>query len=72
MKRKKTFCIMIISLLLLLAGCGNHIPEMTKEQSAQISEYAAGLLLKYDEGNVNRLTDVPSDNSIENAKSETE
>lgn len=63
---------MIISLLLLLAGCGNHIPEMTKEQSAQISEYAAGLLLKYDKGNVNRLTDVPSDNSIEDEKSEIE
>lgn len=38
----------IIASLLVFTGCGNAIPEMTEEQRAQVVEYSAMLLLKYD------------------------
>jgi hypothetical protein len=34
--------------MLGLSGCGNAIPEMSDEQMTMVTEYAAGLLLKYD------------------------
>lgn len=47
--KKRLICIALISCLMLtLAGCGNNIPEMTEEQQALVTEYAAALLLKYD------------------------
>ena len=33
----------------IFAGCGEQLPDMTKEQEALVTEYAAGLLLKYDD-----------------------
>jgi len=47
--------ILILSVATLLAGCGAQMPEMTKEQSKQISEFAAGLLMKYDESHESRI-----------------
>lgn len=46
---------MIILTTLMLSGCGQTIPDMTEEQSAQIAEYAAGLLMKYDTHHESRL-----------------
>jgi len=49
---KKISVILVTGLLLatLSVGCGfiPQLPEMTQEQEAMITEYAAGLLLKYD------------------------
>ncbi|MBQ7944690.1 MAG: DUF5067 domain-containing protein [Lachnospiraceae bacterium] len=38
---------MIAMVALLLTGCVDNMPDMTKEQSELVAEYAAGLLLKY-------------------------
>lgn len=37
-----------VFLAMALGGCGNAIPDMTEEQHAMVTEYAAQLLLKYD------------------------
>jgi len=50
---KKAF--LVITAALMLSGCGAQVPNMTEEQSAQIAEYAAGLLMKYDEHHESRL-----------------
>lgn len=42
----------------VLGGCGAQIPDMTEEERKAISEYAAGLLLKYDTGQPSRLVDL--------------
>lgn len=54
-QRRMIMCIAIASLF--LTACGSAIPEMTKEQSAQVAEYAAGLLLKYDANYHSRLVE---------------
>lgn len=38
-----------------LAGCGEHITELTEEETQLVAEYAAGLVLKYDTSFENRL-----------------
>lgn len=48
MKKRWVSIALIGCLLLLLTGCGNAIPDMTDEQMSMVTEYAAGLLLKYD------------------------
>lgn len=42
----------------MMLGCGNEIPEMTEEQNALITEYAAGLLLKHHADYDGRLVDT--------------
>ena len=42
---------------LLTAGCG-EMPDLTQEETDLIAEYAAGILLKYDRDQVNRLVDT--------------
>lgn len=46
MKKLKVMSMLALSAL-LMTGCGDAMPELTSEQSDMISEYAAGLLLKY-------------------------
>lgn len=51
MKKSVILCSIIMSMGLLLTGCTNsfdHMPDLTEEESALISEYAAGILLKHD------------------------
>lgn len=42
----------------LLAGCSSPMPDLTQEESDLISEYAVGILLKYDKNYGNRLVDT--------------
>lgn len=42
---------------LLTAGCG-ELPELTQNETELISEYAVGILLKYDKGHGRRLVDT--------------
>jgi len=58
MKKKLSSLSLILICTLLFTGCGNQIPDMTDQQSALITEYAAGLLLEYDKNHVSRLTDT--------------
>lgn len=46
MKKGKVLCVLVMSAV-LLTGCVDAMPELTKEQSGMIAEYAASLLLKY-------------------------
>jgi len=43
---------------IFLTGCGNMIPDMTKEEEQAVGEYAAVLLLKYDANHRSRLVDL--------------
>lgn len=56
MKRIGTFlCGMAATFF--LTGCG-AMPDLTQEETELISEYAAGILLKYDTNNISRLVDT--------------
>lgn len=58
MKRAKSVCAGMICAATILSGCGSAIPDMTEEQTMIISEYAAGLLLKYDKNYNARVVDT--------------
>lgn len=57
MKKKTTAILCMVIMMTGLSGCGNAIPDMSEEQSAIVTEYAAGLLLKYDKNYTTRLVD---------------
>lgn len=57
MKKGKTGIICIVIASFFMTACGSTVPEMTEEQNAQVVEYAAGLLLKYDENYHSRLVE---------------
>lgn len=42
----------------LLSGCGSTMPDLTQEETDLISEYAVGVLLKYDKHHSGRLVDT--------------
>lgn len=44
----------------MMTGCG-EMPELTQEETELISEYAVGVLLKYDTAYNNRLVDTTAD-----------
>lgn len=48
----------------MMTGCG-EMPDLTQEESELISEYAVGVLLKYDTGYNNRLVDTMADDPEE-------
>lgn len=50
--------LVICSFALVMTGCSNQIPEMTEEENALITEYAAGLLLKYHADYEGKLVDT--------------
>ncbi len=58
MKMTRTRIGIICTAVLLLAGCGDSVPDMTDEQENAISEYAAITLLKYDANARSRLVDL--------------
>lgn len=61
-----------LAVALLTAGCG-EMPELTQEETELIAEYAAGILLKYDSGQSNRLVDTSGyDEEIEEEESAPE
>ncbi len=61
MKKGKSIVIVLLTAAsLLMTACDASIPsipEMTEEENAQVVEYAAGLLLKYDTNYHSRLVD---------------
>lgn len=54
-------CISVV----MFAGCGNPMPELTDEQSSIITEYAASLLLKYDKNYDSNLAEIPEENELD-------
>ncbi len=55
----------------LLAGCGAAMPDLTQEETDLISEYAVGVLLKYDKKHSGRLVDTSAyDAAVEETQEE--
>ena len=46
-----------VAAALLMTGCGD-MPDLTQDETELISEYAVGVLLKYDTGHGRRLVDT--------------
>lgn len=61
-----------ITAAVLMTGCGSVVPDLTEEETEIISDYAAGVLLKYDRVSKGRLLDVPEYEEEENKKAEWE
>ncbi len=53
-----------IAASLLMTGCG-AMPDLTQEETELISEYAVGLLLKYDKNHGSRLVDTSAYDIVE-------
>lgn len=51
----------------LMTGCG-EMPDLTQEETELISEYAVGVLLKYDKGHGSRLVDTSAYDQTEEAE----
>ena len=47
-----------IAAAILMTGCGAAMPDLTQEETDLISEYAVGVLLKYDKNHSSRLVDI--------------
>ena len=56
-KWNKLGMVCMMAAVLLMTACGFSDPKLTEEQNSQIVEYAAGLLLKYDENYHDRLAE---------------
>ncbi len=54
--------------MLLLSGCGSEIAELTDEQQAQVGEYAAFAMLRYDAEHRSRLVDYSEVLAADEAK----
>ena len=71
MKKAVTFlCGMTAAVL--MAGCGSVMPDLTEEETEIISEYAVGVLLKYDRVSSGRLMSQAEYESAEVKKLEKE
>ena len=57
LKSRRYQFVVVALCAMMLCGCTNEIPEMSQEQSEQISEYVAARLLSYDKDYKSRLLD---------------
>lgn len=62
--KKMNVLLCSVAAAFVMTGCG-EMPELTQEESELISEYAVGVLLKYDTAYNNRLVDTPADDPEE-------
>lgn len=74
MNRKLLSILLLCLLMMCVTACGNEIPEMTEQENAMVSEYAANLLLKYSSSYNSRLVDTsqPPEGEVENAQTPDE
>lgn len=56
--KKISILLCSIGIAFALTGCGDAMPELTEEENELITEYAVGLLLKYDKYYSGRLVDL--------------
>lgn len=71
MKKAATF-LCSITAAILMSGCSSVMPDLTQEETETISEYAAGVLLKYDKFSSGRLMSMSEYESAEMKKLERE
>lgn len=55
--KKANVLLCSVAAALLMTGCAT-VPDMTQAEAEMISEYAVGILLKYDKGHGSRLVDT--------------
>lgn len=72
MKKRWSIVLILCCFVFILGGCGAQIPDMTEEERKAISEYAAGLLLKYDTSQPSRLVDLEALEEAENTPEPTQ
>lgn len=58
MVKTRIVCTAFFMTIIFLTGCGNTLPQMTKEQETQIVEYAAGIVMQYMKDYDSRLVDL--------------
>lgn len=58
MKKKGMGSAVVLLAAIFATGCGNTIPEMSEQQQELVVEYAAGVLLKYDENHETKLVEL--------------
>lgn len=58
------------AVMLTITGCGATVPDLTEEETAIISQYAADVLLKYDKNHGSRLVELPEEEVEEVAETE--
>lgn len=56
--KKTSILLCSIGIACALTGCGDVMPELTQEENDIITEYAVGLLLKYDKYHSSHLVDL--------------
>ena len=56
------------AVMLTITGCGATVPDLTEEETAIISQYAADVLLKYDKNHGSRLVELPEETTEEVAE----
>lgn len=71
MRKAGTFLCGIMAAV-LITGCGSVMPDLTEEETELISEYASGVLLKYDRVHSGRLMSTSEYEEEENKKAERE
>lgn len=54
-----------IAAAMLMTGCSSTMPDLTQEETNLISEYAVGILLKYDKHHSSRLVDTTGYEAVE-------
>lgn len=70
--KKISFLLCSIGIACALTGCGDAMPELTEEENEVITEYAVGLLLKYDKYHNSRLVDLTAYEEEQDSANESE
>ena len=64
MKKTTISIMMVLTISILITGCGTNIPNLSEDQTELVTEYAAGLLIKYNS--------IPSRSLLNDAQLEAE
>lgn len=63
--KKISILLCSIGIACAVTGCGSTMPELTQEENEVITEYAVGLLLKYDKNYNSHLVELPEEEEPE-------
>lgn len=58
MKKRIIGSVSALACAVIMAGCGNKIPELNDQQQELVVEYATGILLKYDANHESKLVEL--------------
>lgn len=58
MKKRIIGSVLMFACVMIMAGCGNKIPELSDQQQDLVVEYASSVLLKYDANHASKLVEL--------------